>query len=201
MSVHLFLCFSVLPEQAQTVKNFPDPAALCRAQHIVPMLAVIIQCLIEEDHLSESSSRQGDPVIMHHRVPGERPGQDEPHQGFIHHHGASGHIVLDQKLVQSAPLRGHLLVFHIGGRDLLLFLIHYTHVAMHEERNCTCGILRFFVIFRHRCLRLSRYSRCLRLSHGGQRLFHFIRMPDVVLVREHIILAGRRLAGRRLAGR
>ena len=134
---------------------------------------------------------------MHHRMPGERPGQDEPHQSFIHHHGASGHIVLDQKLVQSAPLRRHLLVFHIGGRDLLLFLIHYTHVAVHEERNCTCGILRFFVVFRHRCLRISRCSRLLRLSHGGQRLFHFVRMPDVVLIRKHIILAGRRLAGRR----
>ena len=169
IAVHLLLRLPVLPEQAQPVQDFPDPGPLRGAEDIVPVLAVVVEGLVQENDLSESRRREGDPVIVHHRMLRHRMPPEDPRQSPVHHHGAAGHVVLDQQPVQTVPLRRHLLIPHIGGGDHISRLVRDPHVAMNQKRRVSAVLL-------------------LRCQHDPQSFLHFLRMPDIVLIREQDVV-------------
>ena len=168
-AVHIRLCFSVCPEQPEAIRNFPQPAALCGAEHVPAVLPVIIERLIQKNNLPEGRRCQGDPVVVHHRVLRHRMPPQELDQRPVHHHRAAGHIVLHQQLIQLSARRAHLLVAHIGVRLHPPCGVRNPHIAVYQQRRIGAAAL-------------------LSPPHHAQGLLRLIRMPDIILIgKPHIV--------------
>ena len=134
------------------------------------MLPVVIERAVQIRNAPEGRRDQRNPVVVHHRVLRHRMRDQEPHERVVHEHCAAGHIVLHEQLTELPSRRAHLLIAHIGGRYLPPCAIDHPHIAVHQERQ------RFPV---------ARFE----IAHRAGLNRQFVRMPDVILVGEQIVVA------------
>ncbi len=132
------------------------------------MLPVVIERLRHEMNVPEGSRQNGQPLVMHDAV--RRHLCHERRQRLIHENGTAHHIVLHQQLLQPAAPGTHFLVLHKGRRQDPEFSVGDLRIAVHEER----------------CFRPVSDLHGLHFPETARQL---LRFPDIVLIRQHDVVA------------